>query len=139
MGNFTVDILTPAKVIAKDLPAESLLVPTVKGQINVLVDHTHIVSKLETGMVSVFGGANDADKFFSVSTGVCKVLENKIIILTNTSEEKIDIELGRAKKALEYSENMLSGSESLSEDDFIKYTRKIERAKLRIQMASFKG
>ena len=54
MTHFTVDILTPDKVVAKDMPAESLLVPSVKGQINILVDHTHIVSKLETGMVSVF-------------------------------------------------------------------------------------
>jgi F-type H+-transporting ATPase subunit epsilon len=139
MGNFTVDILTPAKVVAKDIPADSLLIPTVKGQINVLVDHTHIVSKLETGMVSVFGGASDADRFFSVSTGVCRVLQDKIIILASTSEETVDIDLDRAKKTLEYSEDMLSSSESLSEENFIKYTRKIERAKLRIQMASFKG
>lgn len=139
MTNFTVDILTPAKVVAKDLPAESLLVPTVKGQINILVDHTHIVSKLETGMISVFGGADDADRFFAVSTGVCKVLENKIIVLANTSEEKTDIDLERAKRTLEYSEDMLSSADSLSEEDFIKYTRKIERAKLRIQMSSFKG
>jgi F-type H+-transporting ATPase subunit epsilon len=139
MNNFTVDILTPAKVVAKDLPAESLLIPTVKGQINVLEGHTHIVSKLETGMVSLFGGADDADRFFSVTTGVCKVLDNKIIILANTSEEAINIDTARAQQALEYSENMLSGSESLSEEDFIKFTRKIERAKLRIQMGSFKG
>jgi F-type H+-transporting ATPase subunit epsilon len=139
MANFTVDILTPAKVVAKNLPADSLLVPTVKGQINILVDHTHIVSKLETGMVSVFGGADDSDKFYSVSTGVCKVLENKIIILANTSEENTEIDIERAKKTLEYSEDMLSSSESISEEDFIKYTRKIERAKLRIQMSTFKG
>ena len=139
MNHFTVDIFTPAKVIAKEVPAESLLVPTVKGQINILVGHTHIVSKLETGMISLFGGPDDPDRFFSVTTGICKVQEDKVIILANTSEEKPDIDLERAKKALEYSEQMLTSSKSLSEEEFIKLTRKIERAKLRIQMASFKG
>lgn len=139
MTHFTVDILTPDKVVAKDMPAESLLVPSVKGQINILVDHTHIVSKLETGMVSVFGGADDPDRYFSVSTGICKVLDEKIIILANTSEESHEIDLERAQQALDYAEDRLQNSESLTDEEYTKYNRKIERAKLRIQMCSFKG
>jgi F-type H+-transporting ATPase subunit epsilon len=55
MKYYTVDILTPSKIIAKNIPAESLLIPTVRGQINVLENHTHIVSKLSTGVLTVFG------------------------------------------------------------------------------------
>ncbi len=139
MNHFTVDILTPVKVVAKGIPAESLLVPTIKGQINILVDHTHTVSKLETGMISVFSGADDVDRFFTVTAGVCKVLENRIIILANTAEEKKDIDLERAKKALEYAESKLLKPDLISEEEFVKFTRKIERAKLRIQMSSFQG
>ena len=56
MNYYTVEILTPSKIIAKKMPAESLLIPTTRGQINVLEDHTHIVTKLAPGILSVFGG-----------------------------------------------------------------------------------
>ena len=62
MKYYTVDILTPSKIVAKNIPAESLLIPTIRGQINVLQDHTHIVSKLDTGMMSVFGGPDYGDR-----------------------------------------------------------------------------
>ncbi|MGB0453678.1 MAG: ATP synthase F1 subunit epsilon [Bacteriovoracaceae bacterium] len=137
MNFYTVDILTPSKVVAKDVPAEALLVPTVRGQINVLANHTHIVSKLETGVVSVFGGADDPDRYFSVTAGVCKVLNDKITILAKTSEESHEINLERAKEALANAEQMLD--QHLKDDEYTKYVRKKERAQLRIQLCEFKG
>lgn len=138
MNYFTVDILTPSKIVAKDIPAESLLVPTVKGQINVLPQHTHIVSKLETGMISVFGGADDTDRYFSVSAGVCKVLDNKVTILAGTSEENNEVDLDRAKQALKNAEEVMN-TQALSDEEYTKYERKKERAQLRIQLSGYKG
>ena len=43
--------------MVRDLPADALIVPTTRGQINILENHTHIVTKLDTGWLSVFGGA----------------------------------------------------------------------------------
>lgn len=137
MNNYTVDILTPSKIVAKGLPAESLLVPTVRGQINVLKDHTHIVSKLSTGIVTVFGGEDDPDRYFSVTTGVCKVLDNKVIVLANTSEEDHEIDVERAKQSLQHAQEMLQSS--LTDEELTKYRRKVERAQLRVQLASYKG
>ena len=122
MNNYTVDILTPSKIVAKGIPAESLLVPTVRGQINVLKDHTHIVSKLSTGIVTVFGGESDPDRYFSVTTGVCKVLDNKVIVLANTSEEDHEIDVERAKQALKHAQGQLQSS--LTDEELTKYRRK---------------
>ena len=136
MNSYTVDILTPDKVVAKDIPAESILCPTVRGQINILTDHTHIINRLSTGVLSVFGGADDPDRHFSVTHGVCKVLDNKVIILSHTSEEHHEIDVERAKAALDNAENMLT-NESLSDYELEKYRRKAERARLRLQMAEY--
>ena len=138
-NNYTVDILTPSKIIAQNVPAESLLVPTVAGQINVLKDHTHVISKLETGIITIFGGAEDADRFFSVSYGTCKVLNNKITILANTSEESKHINVERAQMALKRAEEILYKSDGMDDDEILKYQRKLERAKLRLQLVSYKG
>ena len=137
MKYFTVDILTPSKIVAKGIPSESLLVPTVKGQINVLENHTHIVSKLSTGVLSVFGGPDYGDRHFSISTGVCKILEDKITILANTAEESSDVDVERAKLALKNAEERLKNTEGLSLDEVEKYQRKVERARLRIQIGEF--
>lgn len=136
-NHYTVDVLTPSRVLVKDLPAESLLVPTESGQINVLENHTHIVTKLTTGQLSVFGGTDDPDRFFTITAGVCKVLNDKVVILTQVSEENTEIDVERAKLSLQNAEQMLS-NESLSDEDITKYQRKVERSKLRIQMGSAK-
>ena len=134
MNYFTVDVLTPSRVLGKGLPAESLLIPTSAGQINVLPEHTHIVIQLSVGTLSVFGGANDADRHFSISHGVCKVLKDKVIILSNSSEEQHDIDVERAERALKFAQEKLS-SGTLVDEELVKFHRKKERAQLRIQLA----
>jgi F-type H+-transporting ATPase subunit epsilon len=137
MKYFTVDILTPSKIIAKNLPVESLLIPTVRGQINVLENHTHLVTKIDTGVLSVFGGADYGDRHFVLSTGVCKILDTKIVILSNTAEENSDVDVERAKLALTNATEKLKNTDGLSLEEVEKYRRKVERAKIRIQMGEF--
>lgn len=134
MNHFTVDVLTPNRVVAKDVPAEALLIPTTRGQINVLPNHTHVVTKLSTGVLSIFGGSDDPDRHFTVSHGICKVLEDKIVILSNTSEEQHEIDGERAARALEFAQEKLA-NEALDEEDHVKYQRKADRARLRLQFA----
>lgn len=137
MKYYTVDILTPSKIITKAIPAESLLIPTVRGQINVLENHTHIVTKLATGVLTVFGGTDYADRNFLVSSGVCKILENKIVILANTAEESTEVNVERAKRSLDHAEDKLKNTEGLSNEEVDEYVQKAERARLRIQLATF--
>ena len=134
MKQFTVDVLTPSRAVARNIPAQALLIPTSRGQINVLPDHTHVVTQLSTGMLSIFGGADDPDRHFTVTHGICKVLEDRIVILSNTSEEQHEIDLERATRALKFAEDKLA-NEALDEEDHLKFQRKAERAKLRIQFA----
>lgn len=137
MKYYTVDILTPSKIIAKSIPAESLLIPTIRGQINVLENHTHIVTKLSTGVLTVFGGPDYADRHFVVANGVCKILENKITVLANTAEESTDINVERARLSLQNAEEKLKNTEGLSNEEVDEYVQKAERAKLRLQLAEF--
>ena len=135
MNYFTVDVLTPEKVVAKDIPAESLLIPTVRGQINILPHHTHLINRLSTGVLSIFGRADDPDRHFSVTYGICKVLEDKVIIMSHTSEENTEISAERAEAALSAALERLNSGDALSDDEIQKYRRKAERAQLRKQLA----
>lgn len=135
MNYFTVDVLTPEKVVAKDVPAESLLIPTVRGQINILPHHTHLINRLSTGVLSIFGGADDPDRHFSVTYGICKVLEDKVIIMSHTSEESHEISAERAQEALDAALARLNSGEALSDEEVEKYRRKAQRAQLRVQLS----
>ena len=135
MAYFSVDILTPSSVLAKEVEVDSLTVPTVGGEINVLPEHTHVVSKLDTGILVL--NTKDSKLQFSMTSGVCKVLDKKVIILSTTSEKAQEIDKNRAEKALEKAQKKLSGKEALTGDELVKYQRKLERAKMRIRLAEF--
>ena len=137
MKYYNVDILTPSKIIAKGVLAESLLIPTVRGQINVLENHTHIVSKLSVGLLTVFGGPDYADRHFVVSDGVCKILEDKVVILSNSAEENTDVDVEGAKLDLANAEAHLKNTENLSSEEIAAYQHKVELAKIRIQVGEF--
>ncbi len=134
MSFFSVDILTPSAIIGKDMPAESLLVQTVAGQINILPHHTHVIEKLDTGLVTLIGEGGKQNSFV-VTTGICKLLNNKVVILATVAERPDKIDGERAKRALEKAKKKISGLENLTSDEFIKYQRKIDRAEVRIKMA----
>ena len=133
MSYFTVDILTPSSILAKDLPADSLVVQTVMGEINILPHHTHIMEKLDTGLLTVINEGNKKD--FVITTGICKLLDNKVTVLANVSEKAKDIDLNRAEKAKEKAKGQLSGDNNLDYNQLIKYQRKLDRAEIRIKMA----
>ena len=132
-----VDILTPCKILAKDIPVASLLVPTARGQINILENHIHFITTLSNGMLSVFGGPDDPDRHFMVTSGLCKILGRKVSILVHISEETHEIDIERAKRALENAQRVLSSQGDLSDEGILKYRNKLERARLRIQIANF--
>jgi F-type H+-transporting ATPase subunit epsilon len=140
MAPFSVDILTPNKVLAKNLPAESLLLPTLRGEINILPEHTHLITQLSKGALTIFSAEDEEDdRSFFISDGICKVLKNKVVIMASLGEEVNHINLERAQKSLEHSMGELK-TKTLSPHEFDELVNKIERAKLRIQLATtYKG
>lgn len=131
MGVFKVNILTPTKKIGDSLEADSLLIPTVSGQINVLPEHTHLISVLDTGVLTLINSS--LSEKFAVTTGTVKVLNNEVTILAQVAEKASNIDGQRAKDALAKAERELL--ECKDENSIIKYQRKLERARIRIELA----
>lgn len=133
MAHFSVDVLTPDKVLARNVQAESLLVPTSSGQINILRDHTHLVTKLEIGPLTIFGGPDERDRTFAISTGVCKVMKHRVVILTHGGSEASKIDIDSARESLTNAERVLQ-TESLSPFEYEEETKKLEHAKLLLHL-----
>lgn len=133
MSYFTVDILTPSAIIAKNVSADSVFVPTTKGQINLLPDHTHIIEKLDIGELITIDKAST--KSFFVADGICKVLDSKITILAGACEAVDQIDRDRASKSLVECQKKLTGQDSLNDLDLEEFRNKSKRAEVRLTLS----
>lgn len=135
-SSFKLNLFTPKGVVIKDLECNDIVIPTVRGEINILPEHTHILTELSTGILTA--KTPMGTRHFSVTAGLCRVLQDTVTILSFTSERAEDIDLERAKTAKAKAHDRLSGKESLSDVDLIKFRRKMERAELRLRLANLK-
>ena len=110
---------------------QSISAPGIDGEFQVLYNHAPFVSTLGIGhiwVVNEFG-----EKYaFTTSGGIFEVRNNKVTILAETIETKEDIDIERAKKALERAEDRIK----LAEDDvdILRAQLAIKRALNRLKM-----
>jgi F-type H+-transporting ATPase subunit epsilon len=133
---FKLNLYTPKGVVIKDLECNDIVIPTVRGEINILPEHTHILTELSTGILTA--KTSMGIRHFSVTAGLCRVLKDTVTILSFTSERAEDVDMERAKSAKAKAHDRLSGKENLTDVDLIKFRRKLERAELRLRLANLK-
>lgn len=136
MAAFKLNLFTPKGVVIKDLECNEIIIPTVRGEIAVLPEHTHILTELSTGIVSA--KSSSGTRHFTVTAGLCRVLKDTVTILSFTSERAEDIDLERAKTAKAKATERLSGKEPLTDADLTKFRRKLERAEIRTRLFNMK-
>jgi F-type H+-transporting ATPase subunit epsilon len=133
---FKLNLFTPKGVVIKDLECHDITIPTVRGEINILPEHTHILTELSTGVLTAKTAMGI--RHFSVTAGLCRVLKDTITILSFTSESAAVIDIERAKAAKAKALDRLSGKDSLNDVDLIKFRRKLQRAELRLRLANLR-
>jgi F-type H+-transporting ATPase subunit epsilon len=133
---FKLNLYTPKGVVIRDLECNDIVIPTVRGEINILPEHTHILTELGTGILTA-KTANGV-RHFSVTAGLCRVLKDNVTILSFTSERVEDIDVERAKSAKAKAADRLAGRENLTDVDLIKFRRKLERAEMRLRAANLR-
>ena len=138
MSNFHVNIYTPNGSVIKGLHCEELIIPTMNGEINVLEGHTHVISEVDHGILTAKKTGNGADRHFTMTAGLCKILGKEVTILSTTSECIEDIDIERAHVAKAKAESRLETAAALTDVDRIKFERKLKRSKLRIEAANLK-
>lgn len=136
MKQFRLSLLTPKGTIVNNLECIEAKIPTSRGEIDVLPEHTHLLTQLAPGILTVINSMGT--RHFSVTAGICRVLKDKITLTSFASEESKQIDVERAKSAKSKALSRLSGKDSLSDIELIKFRRKLERAELRIRLANLK-
>lgn len=137
MAAFKLNLYTPKGAVVVGLECHDIVVPTTRGEINILPEHTHILTELGTGILTS-KLANGQARHFSVTAGLCRVMQDTVTVLSFTSEKVEDVDVERAKAAKAKAISRLAGESNLSDIELIKFRRKLERAEMRLRLANLR-
>ncbi|MEK8023228.1 MAG: F0F1 ATP synthase subunit epsilon [Candidatus Hydrogenedentota bacterium] len=138
-GSIHYEIVTPTGRIGTG-ECTMVVAPAIHGEVGILRNHTPYLAALATGVLRVKQGEQAETTF--VSNGFIEVLDNKVIILAETAEKSGDIDVPRAREAMERARKRLETGHGVATErepvDRMRARRSLDRARARIK-ASGKG
>lgn len=96
MAKFMLEIVTPYRVFYEG-EADMIVVKGAEGEMGILKDHEPFVTPLAIGQVKIKD--NGQFKNAALSQGYMEVLEEKVVILSDTAEWPEEIDIERAEEA----------------------------------------
>ena len=131
--NILLEVVTPEKIVVSE-DARIVAAPGSLGEFGVLSGHTPFLTTLKAGIIR-FTDADGKEHYVFVSGGFAEALPDKVTILAESAERRRDINLERAKAALERAEKRLAEDRSREDIDFVRAKAALERAAVRIRLA----
>lgn len=133
MKPFHLEIVTPDGS-AFDGMAESLLVRTTEGDVEILASHADYLATVATGRTRLI--INGEEKFASSQGGFLSVTGGEVRLVATTFEFAEEIDLERAKAARDRAEEALSRAKDARDIELAKV--RLSRALNRINVAGMK-
>jgi F-type H+-transporting ATPase subunit epsilon len=130
-GNIKLEIVTPEKYVV-DEEAQIAVAPGSLGEFGVLIGHTPFLTALKTGSVR-YTDTNGKERFVFVSGGFAEALPDKLTVLAESAERRVDIDVERAKAAMQRAQERLE-REKDQDIDFIRAQAALRRAIQRISL-----
>jgi len=106
MHELDLDIISPEKKVYSG-KVKSVTIPGTKGNFQVLFNHAPLISTFELGIIKV-GLPGDSTRIFTTSGGSAEILDNKVLLLSDTIEAVENIDLERALKSKVSAEERLT-------------------------------
>ena len=130
--NIRLEVVTPEKQVVNDM-AQIVMAPGSMGEFGVLSGHTPFMTSLKTGAIH-YRDEGGKDQYVFVSGGFAEALPDKVTVLAESAEKTDDIDLERAKAAMDRAEKRLE-DRSRENIDFMRAKAALERAMVRIKLA----
>ncbi|MFA5354665.1 MAG: F0F1 ATP synthase subunit epsilon [Thermodesulfovibrionales bacterium] len=123
------DIVTPTGLVFSD-DVDEVTAAGSEGEFGVLPGHVPFITSLKIGMLICKKGTET--KFIFVNSGFAEVSADRVIVLADSAERAEDIDVERARAAMQRAEERLRRAE---ETDFSRANAALERATIRVQVA----
>lgn len=131
MRPFHLEIATPDGLLFDGM-AESLLIKTDDGDVEILCGHADLLASVATGRARII--SNGKTRYASASGGFLSVQNGKVKVVAITFEYAEEIDVNRAKKAKENAEHAISVA--INDRDMRVAKAKLARAISRINIAT---
>jgi F-type H+-transporting ATPase subunit epsilon len=131
-GNIKLEVVTPEKYVV-DEEVQIAVAPGSLGEFGVLIGHTPFLTTLKTGAMH-YTDATGAEKFVFISGGFAEALPDKVTVLAESAERRKDIDVDRAKAAMERAQQRLAQNQS-EDIDFNRAKAAMERALHRVRLS----
>jgi len=130
--NIKLEVVTPEKIVVSE-DVQIVAAPGSLGEFGVLVGHTPFLTTLKTGVIR-YTDAHGNEKFVFVSGGFSEALPDKVTVLAESAELREDIDVERARAAMERAQKRLEQDRSKEDIDFVRARAALERAIARINL-----
>ncbi len=132
MGKLHLEVVTPEKVMVSQ-EVDIVVAPGTMGEFGILEGHVPFLSGIEPGELR-FASGNQTERFL-VTTGFSEVFDNKVSVLVDAAEKVTEINLERARKAVERARERLAKDRGGEDIDFLRAESALKRAMVRIRIS----
>lgn len=131
MGKLQLEVVTPERVMVSQT-VDIVVGPGSQGEFGVLEGHVPFLSGLVPGELRYT--ADGKTERFVVTKGFAEVSDNKVSILVDAAERSAEIDVERARKALERAQQRLAKARGEEDVDFLRAEASLKRAIARIKV-----
>ncbi|MDX2440362.1 MAG: F0F1 ATP synthase subunit epsilon [Desulfobacterales bacterium] len=135
--NIKLEVVTPEKSVVSE-EAQIVMPPGSLGEFGVLIGHTPFLTTLKIGTIR-YKDAGGTEKYVFVNSGFAEALPDKVTVLAESAERRKDIDVERAKAAMERAEKRLAEDRSKEGIDFNRAKIALARAVERVKLSDFKN
>jgi len=130
--NIKLEIVTPEKYVVSE-DAQIVMAPGSLGEFGVLRGHTPFLTSLKVGRLH-YKDASGRERELFVSGGFAEALPDRVTVLAESAERRSEIDIDRAKAALERAQKRLA-EERAENMNFERARAAMYRALERIKLA----
>ena len=131
MGKLHLEVVTPAKItVSQDV--DMVVAPGSLGEFGVLEGHVPFLSGIVPGELRYT--VDDEVEHLVVSSGFAEVSNDNISILVDAAEKVRDIDIDRAKKAMQRASERLEKHRGTEDIDSVRAEGALKRAMVRIRV-----
>lgn len=135
MGNVFLEVVTPDKVLVSQ-QVDMVVAPGSDGEFGVLPGHVPFLSGIVPGEMRFTSGTEKV--FLAVTTGFAEVSNDNVTVLVIAAEKASDIDIERARSALERARKRLERARGAEDIDYLRAEAALQRALIRLKVAEKK-
>jgi F-type H+-transporting ATPase subunit epsilon len=110
---------------------DMVIVPGALGEMGILPGHAPLLSKLDLGVIRVI--TDEEEEVFTVTGGFIEVQPNIVTIMADAAENVEEIDVERAKEAMERAEQLLEEYSTTDTENYLRIQASLRRSNLRLK------